>query len=538
MKRTSFLLATLTFFVTTAASGADTQRYLVATKRPTRTAIVADVKQMLGEDLESRAVAAFESFTGFAANLTSEEVAALRKSHNVRWVEPVLPRHAFEQARNPLKQTIPLSFGNIFARQAQLGVMKGAVNVVVIDTGVDYTHADLKPAYAGGWNVLTKLPDPYDDDGHGTHVAGTIAAADNQFGVVGVAPKVRLWGVKMLDGQGNGTTEGLIDAMDWVVAQKEALGGNWVVNLSLGAMQESEGEREAFQRIADKGILVIAASGNFSTPNAPAAVAFPAAYPSVIAVGATGFDNKHAYFSNQGPELDLSAPGVDVLSTLRVGTNEISYVADDGEPVITDALTGSKRGVVSAEWVFCGTGKIGDFPSSVAGRIALVQRGDKVTFADKTRRAKEAGAIAVIIFDTDTVPGPRWTLYSNDEDRAYDWPISVRLNMAAAQALRARGPRPITLAFTADDYGEKSGTSMSCPHVVGAAALAWSLAPEATAQQVVHALLSTATDLGDPGPDPLYGVGLLNANAAARLLAPTAFSSITTGRPIGYRGRK
>lgn len=173
------------------------------------------------------------------------------------------------------------------------------------------------------------------------------------------------------------------------------------------------------------------------------------------------------------------------------------------------------------------------------GRIALIKRGESVSFADKARRAKEFGAIAVAIFDNEPVPsGTTWTLYHAETDREYEWPVTIRLTLQTGEALVAQGSHPITVAFTEDDYGEYSGTSMACPHVVGAAALLWGLAPNATPEQIVNALSATAVDLGDPGKDTRFGVGLINANAAARMLAPEAFSGITTGRPVGVRGRK
>jgi serine protease len=449
----------------------------------------------------------------------------------------VVERRAFLQPRNPIKQTVPLGIDVIVARPAQAGFARGIVNVAIVDTGVDYRHPELQAAYAGGWDVLTDTPDPLDIASHGTHVAGTIAAADNDIGVIGIAPKAHLWSVKALDSVGRGTSETVLKALDWVAAKKAAIGGNWVVNLSLGATEESIGEREAFQRLADKGILIIAAAGNASTDELAAPIAYPAAYPSVVAVGATTFDKQHAFFSNEGPEIDLAAPGVDVLSTLPLGTHRISYVADGEATTVVEALAGSKRGVVSGEFVNCGEGKAGQFPTAVNGRIALIKRGGEVSFADKARRAKEAGATAVVIFDNEPIASGTWTLYHDEADREYDWPVTLRLTLQMGEGLLASGSHAITLAFVDDDYGEYSGTSMACPHVVGAAALLWTLAPNATAQQIVNALTTTATDLGVPGADERFGAGLINVNAAARLLAPEAFGGITTGRPVGLRGR-
>ena len=531
MKRT--FLAVFAVILSTSAIAAETQRYLVATRLHP---IAPGVRLMIGEDAQ---VITFQTFAGFAADLTAAEVGALRASAAVRWVEPVVERRAFLQPRNPAKQTVPLGIDAIFARPVHPAIVRGAVNVAVIDTGIDYRHPELQAAYAGGWNVMNDTADPLDDAGHGTHVSGTIAAADNEIGVLGIAPRSRMWSVKALDASGRGTTETVLKAIDWIVAKKDALGGNWIINLSLGAEEESIGEREAFQRLADQGFLVIAATGNASTATIPAPVSYPAAYPSVVAVGAITADRKIASFSNQGAEVDLVAPGVGVLSTLPLGTRRISYVLDGAVASIVEPITGSKRGVVSGLFVNCGTGRAGDFPPSVAGKIALIKRGDAISFADKTRRAKEAGATAVAIYDNETVPsGTTWTLFNSDADFTYDWPVAVRLTLQAGEALLASGSRPITVAFTEDDYGEFNGTSMACPHVVGAASLLWGLAPGATPQQIVNALTATATDLGAAGADPLFGAGLINVHAAAKLLAPEAFSSITTGRPLGLRGRK
>jgi serine protease len=525
--------AVVLLLLTTAAFAADTQRYLVATRHRV---LDAHVRQMIGEDFERRAVVPFRSFNGFAADLTEADVATLQASAEVRWVEPVRERHALAQEYSPLRQTVPFGLDAISARQAQLGRVTGVVNVVVVDTGVDYRHRELSGIWAGGRNALTDTDDPLDDDGHGTHVAGTIAAADNNVGVLGVAPKVRLWSVKVLDAQGKGTSEGLAKALDWILNKKEALGGNWVVNLSLGGVDESLVERETFQRLQDNGILVIAAAGNFSTATKPAPVSFPGAYPSVVAVGATSFTGELATFSGQGPELDLAAPGINILSLAPLGKNDVWYVLDNNNTTFVQELLGSKRGVVSGEFVNCGSGKVGEFPAAVAGRIALIRRGDEVPFSDKARRAKEAGAIGVAIYDNVPDPTPaQWTLFRTEEDRFYDWPIVVRLTMQTGEALLAAGSHNISLTYTNEDYVEKSGTSMACPHVVGAAALIWSLAPNATAQQVVNALTVTATDLGTAGVDPQFGAGMINVYAAARFLAPSAFGGITTGRPIGRR---
>jgi serine protease len=530
LKRTLAALFTLGLAVSTFA--ADAQRYLVATKRPFHAGAMQALRQSVNGEVEPRDVVAFEAFTGFAATLSEAEVATLRTSREVRWIEPVLERHAF--ARDPFHQVVPYGIDTIFARQAQAATATGTVNVVVVDTGVDYHHPELKDIWVGGHNFIDDNENPMDDGGHGTHVAGTIAAADNGIGVLGVAPHVRLWSFKMLNSGGGGTSEGVIASIDWITLQKQTRGGNWVANYSLGSNGESPGEREAFTRAIDAGVLVVAASGNSSTAGNPAPVAYPASYPGIVAVAAIDSKRELAAFSSQGPEVSLAAPGVGVLSTLPVGWEEISYVVAGNDVLPATNIFGARQGIITGEFVYCGLGAANDFPASVKGRIALIKRGVD-TFGDKTRRAKEAGAIAVAIFNHDESTNA-WRLIDSVEDQNYEWPVTVRLSKASGEALLAKGSGVITVAFTTDDYGEKSGTSMSCPHVVGAAALLWTLAPNATAQQIITALTTTAIDLGAPGRDPQFGYGAVNVNAAARQIAPGAFGGITTGRPLGKRG--
>src|SRR5207245_484005 len=111
----------------------------------------------------------------------------------------------------------------------------GPIHVAVIDTGVDYNAPELKSVYKGGRNYIANNFDPLDDFGHGTHVSGIIAAADDKQGVVGVAPGVDLYAFKVLDQCGSGSTANVIHAIDDIMALKNQIGGNWVVNLSLGS---------------------------------------------------------------------------------------------------------------------------------------------------------------------------------------------------------------------------------------------------------------------------------------------------------------
>jgi subtilisin family serine protease len=529
MKRTT--LGVLVVLLSTAAVAEETQRYVVATRRPARVAVSALAREL--RDPAAKRVDSFTLVDGFAATLTPSEAAELRRSPDVRWIEPVVLRHLMADVSTPGMQVVPSGVQQVQAPLAWTGRRTGEVNVAVLDSGIDFFHPDLQPAWSGGYNPMVEGGSPLDDAGHGSHVAGIIAAANNRAGVVGVAPGVRLWGVKVVSSSGTGTMEDVIKGLEWVAAKKQELGGRWVVNLSLGGNEASDLEREAFQKAADAGIVIVASTGNDSNLETIAPIAYPAAYPSVIAVGAVNSTNVRANFSNSGPELDFVAPGVGVLSALRSGFKFGSFVRVNGNVIPARALFGAKLESIEARFVNCGLGEAKDFTPEVNGKIALIRRGAE-TFNVKAKRAREAGAVAVAFYNHDD-SSYFWTLHAKDDPEAqtYPWPIAVGMPKVEGEALAAMHNRVMTIGYESDDYGTKNGTSMSAPHVTGAIALLWSLAPNATPAQMIQALTTTAQDLGAAGHDDLYGHGLIDVNAAARLLAPEAFiPSSRTGRPF------
>lgn len=537
MKRIA-IAASVVLLSATAAFAGETRRYLVATHGPAREAASALRAGPGGSILDRRPVKEFRIVDAFAADLTEAEAAALRTSPGVRRVEPVVERtlQAID-VTTPGMQTIPYGLRAANAQYAWEGRRSDVVvHVAVMDSGVDYRHPDLADAWAGGYDVFDPQGPALDDIGHGTHVAGIVGARNNNFGVAGVAPNVRLWGVKVVDETGRGTMEDLLHGLDWVLQKKRELGGLWVVNMSLGGKEASPTEQEGFDRLRNEGLILVSSSGNDSKPSAPAPIRFPAAYPGVIAVGAVDDKNRIGKFSNSGPELSFVAAGVEVLSTTLPGDAFGSYVRVSDNVLRAKHLVGAKLAGVTAPYIYCGLGGAGDFPSSVEGKIALVQRGGD-TFADKARRAKEAGAVAVAIINNNET-NLTWTLYPAEDPDAqnYPWPIVVALSKADGERLAER-PGVMTIGYEPDDYDDRTGTSMAAPHVAGAVAMLWSLAPDASPNAIYTALMMTAKDLGDTGKDPFYGHGAIDVNAAARLLAPEAFAGRTTGRRILKRGK-
>ena len=280
-----------------------------------------------------------------------------------------------------LAETIPVGVSQIKAPAAWDSSRGKGINVAVLDTGIDYNHPDLAPNFKGGVSFVPGEP-LMDGNGHGTHCSGTIAAAINGAGVVGVAPAASLYGVKVLSNSGSGNWSWLIAGIDWCIKNKMR-----VLSMSLGGTAAPVALQSMCDAAFNKGLLLVAAAGN-SGPGM-GTVNFPGKYQSVIAVSAIDSANAIANFSSRGPEVELSAPGVDVLSTIPGG-----------------------------------------------------------------------------------------------------------------------------------GYGKKSGTSMACPHVSGAAVLAWGGHRYVDNITIRRLLAWTSDNLGVPGRDPLFGYGRVDADQAAGELTP------------------
>jgi len=200
---------------------------------------------------------------------------------------------------------IPWGVSKVNAYGAWSFTEGAGVKVAVIDTGINYNHADLKENYAGGYNAINPSAQPLDDQGHGTHVAGTIAAARNGYGVVGVAPKAKLYAVKVLASNGSGSYSAIISGIEWATKNKMN-----VINMSLGGGGYMTAMHNAIKAAVAAKVTVVCAAGNDSGP-----VNYPAKYAESIAVSASDINNNIAYFSSRGSEIEFIAPGVDIYST-------------------------------------------------------------------------------------------------------------------------------------------------------------------------------------------------------------------------------
>jgi subtilisin len=333
------------------------------------------------------------------ARLTEKEIEALKENDNIEAVEddgpcwalggPGVPEGlVIEGQPSVLAETIPAGVAQIKAPAAWDCTRGKVIKVAVLDTGIDYNHPDLAPNFKWGISFVSDESSVMDFNGHGTHCAGTIAAAQNGIGVVGVAPAAYLYGVKVLSKTGGGAWSNLIAGIDWCINKKDLD----ILSMSLGGTSAPSALKSMCDLAWKQGALLVAAAGNeYGGP-----VIYPAKYTSVIAVSAIDSANNLASFSSKGPEVELCAPGVNVLSTLPGGS-----------------------------------------------------------------------------------------------------------------------------------YGTKNGTSMACPHVSGAAALAWGTHRYTNNVTIRRLLAWRADDLGSPGRDGSYGYGRVDAEqVAAEMAVPPAIPGI------------
>lgn len=248
---------------------------------------------------------------GYAGVFPEARVAALLADDRVAYVEA-------DSVMTISAQTLPWGIDKVDADQSSTVAGDGSgaisnVNVYVIDTGVDSNHADLSVVrhvnFAGGQNR--------DCHGHGTHVAGTIAAKDNASDVVGVAPGAAITGVKVLSCSGSGSTSGVIAGVDWVKtnAVKPA-----IANMSLGG-SASTALDNAVKAAAGSGVFFALAAGNSGANacNSSPARAGAGTDNGIMTVAATDSSDREASWSNYGSCVDIWAPGVGILSTKRGG---------------------------------------------------------------------------------------------------------------------------------------------------------------------------------------------------------------------------
>ena len=486
-------LATL---AASAAAASDTQRVIVEFKpgqaaalRSALAGFGAKVKlEIIGEDavaveVPKKALAALGKHAAVAR--VSED--AIRVPYGTVAAGPYLPG-----------QTVP--YGITMVQADQLSDANTANRkVCIIDSGYDLAHEDLNgndvtgeyDSGTGWWYT--------DENHHGTHVAGTIAAINNTgVGVVGVNPNkhLKLHIVKVFGADGWAYSSTLANA-----AKKCQAAGANIISMSLGGTVLNPLEQKTFQNLYNAGILPIAAAGNAGTT----AISYPAGYSSVVSIAAIDSNKQWAAFSQYNKDVELAAPGVGVLSTVPMGQGSASTLSVGDTTYAPGAMDGSPKLSVSAPLAHFGLGDVVD--TSVAGKVCLIARGT-IPFATKVANCEASGGVGAIVYNN--VAGS----FGGTLGGAVSAIPSVTASDTEGAQLETQLGMTANIAVTPTNYAYFDGTSMATPHAAAVAALVWSYFPTCTNDQIRLSLQKSALDLGDAGRDVKYGFGLIQAKAA------------------------
>jgi subtilisin family serine protease len=446
-----------------------------------------------------------------AIEVPVQAINGLSRNPNVEYVEDDELRYPFA-ASTPstgtpyaLGQAVPYGIKMVQADLLPNGdALAGNRKVCIIDSGYDNAHEDLNgnpvtgeyDSGTGWWYT--------DENGHGTHVAGTIAAINNAgVGVVGVNSNrtLKLHIVKVFNAAGWAYSSTLTTAAN----KCKAAAAN-VISMSLGGARANKTEERAFTSLQTAGILSIAAAGNDGT----AGKSYPASYPSVMSVAAIDENKAWATFSQYNTAVEIAAPGVAVLSTVPMGTGSGSFINVGGADFAAGDMEGSPKATVSAPLADFGIGNAVN--TAMSGKVCLIQRGT-VDFATKVSNCQASGGVAAIVYNN--VAGA----FGGTLGTTVTSIPSVTASDTDGAAMKLRLGQTANVSVRATNYALFDGTSMATPHVSAVAALVWSYFPSCTGVQIRSTLGKSAQDLGPAGRDTKFGYGLVQARAAYNRIA-------------------
>ncbi|NQZ70051.1 MAG: S8 family serine peptidase, partial [Lentisphaeria bacterium] len=451
--------------------------------------------------------------SAIAASLSEEALKWLQNDPTVLSVEIDTHRHFMSLYNDDVGDptVIQITPYSIYQSQANLLTLQPGMKVCVVDSGIAGSTGE-----TGGinndfdWSNITGSNDSgtgnwFTDGGpHGTHVAGTVAAADNGFGVIGMAPGVSLHIVKVFNAAGWGYSSDLAKA-----ATECTNAGADIITMSLGGGAANSTEENAFIKFTDNGGLVLAAAGNSGNNTR----SYPAGYKSVMMIGGNDADN-NKYTASQYPSctngdtndgycVEVSAGAVSVFSTYPSGGATVAGLTVDSVGYGASGMENS--GSVSGATYHMGTAVTTD--PNANGKICIIDRGN-ASFHDKVNNCENSGGIGAVIVNNvaGLLSGTLGTTNVTSIP-AVGAAFEDRTNLVgSSSALINIGP---------GDYGYMSGTSMATPGVAGVAALVWSNHQACTGTQIRNALKASAEDAGTAGKDVDFGYGIVKAKDAS-----------------------
>ena len=491
------LLSTALVVAGTAAA-ADTTRVIVQFKP----GLSASAKAAIGA-VRGSVKLELPALNAFAIEVPAVALRALQNNPHFALVEEDVKRYPLalsSGSKHPYLEGQRVPYGITMVQADQLPDTAAANRkVCIIDSGYDRAHEDLNANPADGkydrgtgwWYT--------DENNHGTHVAGTIAALNNAgTGVVGVAPggRLKLHIVKVFSADGWAYSSSLAAAAN----QCGDAGAN-VISMSLGGGRPSRIEMLTFERLQAKGVLAVAAAGN----DGSGAIMFPAGYSNVLMVGALDENKAWAPFSQYNNKVELSAPGVGILSTVPMNSGSEGTLTVGNQAYAPGAMQGSPKTSASAPLAEFGIGDKVD--TAVVGKVCLIARGT-VDFSTKVSNCQKSGGVGAVVYNN-VAGGFGGTLGTTVTTIP-----SVTASDTEGAAMKAQLGEVAAVSVKAVHYAYFDGTSMATPHVSAVAALVWSYFPTCTGQQMRTSLGKSALDLGTPGRDDKFGYGLVQAKAA------------------------
>ena len=449
-----------------------------------------------------------------AARLPETAVRGLQNNPRVKLMAPEQPRFPMALWNNTTDSTGEMTpYGIQMVQADQVSGGSSMPKVCIIDSGYKYGHEDLPTAGVSGYNGTLAWNE--DGDGHGTHVAGTVAAlGGNSKGVRGVITAgANLYIVRVFGNDGLWAYESdLVDAL-----QKCRDAGAKVVSMSLGGGKPiGPWEQNAFDSAYNAGVLSIAAAGNAGDTS----TSYPAGYGSVVSVAAVDADENVAGFSQKNADVEIAAPGVAVRSTYpKFEDNRLTV---DGVTYYGNHITNSGRSSGANGNLI--DGGLCTSAGSWSGFVVLCSRGE-VSFKQKVDSVIAGGGVAAVIYNN--ASGNFLGTCDDGTGTKCDAIPAISLSQedGLAAQVDAAGDKASTVVSTVTpsttSYADMDGTSMATPHVSGVAALVWSHNAGWTNAQIRDALNNSARDKGAAGRDSEYGFGIVQTCGALQYLGGT-----------------
>ena len=530
-KMSAIAAATLLAMGFTAAASAS-DRVIIKVDNSKKGVVKALAKQLGGEikvDADGFVAAQF-------SGKSLSEIKGLLNNPHIELVEEDMLRKPMaiyaDDLGNPMtEQLTPYAVYQSQANQVSFNAGAG-MKVCVIDSGLDRSNTDFN------WGNITGDNDSgtgrWDVNGgpHGTHVAGTVGAADNGVGVIGMAPGVAMHIIKVFNAEGWGYSSDLAYA-----AQKCTAAGANIITMSLGGGGANSTESNAFATFTNNGGLVLAAAGNDGNN----VRSYPAGYPSVMMIGANDADNNIADFS-QFPSctsgkgknattdekicVEVTAGGVDTLSTYPADMATSSSLYAAGTAFASSAM--ENAGAASGNTYFMGLATSTN--SAAAGKVCVIDRGT-ISFHDKVKNCENSGGIGAVIINNEA-----GMLYGTLGEGTANTTSIPAVGAALEDRALLLAAATMSVTIEGSDYGYMSGTSMATPAVAGVAALVWSNFPSCSGTEIRNALKATAQDAGAAGKDVYFGYGIVKAKAAYDYLSANGCSGASGGGDTGGGG--